>query len=174
MSYMCSTKQEPQMNKGSKPKYSERLAVREISKVSRPHDGCNNRTVNTQQDLSGWQTMYHIHGYHPWDHSATLRLTQSKERSPVKEVQRGLLWRNSYSSAGTTELLQGLWSLRNAPRAFSSGNLLDICCHLLNISVIIILQKRRRQALFRFFTDRYTGYFKINFSIQFFVLLFHY
>ena len=83
-------------------------AVREISTVSRLHDECNKCTVNTQQDLSEWWTMYQGHGYHPWDHSETLKLTHTWARTPVKEVQRGLLWRNRYSSEGSSELLQGL------------------------------------------------------------------
>ena len=91
-------------------RYSERPAVREISTVSRLHDGCKKRTVNTQQDLSQWRAMYHGHGDHPWDHSDTLKLTQTWERTPVQEVQRGLLWRNRNSLEGSTELLQGLWS----------------------------------------------------------------
>ena len=99
-------------------RYSERPAVREISALSRLHDGFNKYTVNTQKDLSEWRTMYHGHGYYPLDHSATLRLTQTREWTPVQEVKRWLLWRNRYSSGGTTELLQGLWSSRNAPRAF--------------------------------------------------------
>ena len=89
-------------------RYSERPAVKEISTVSPLHDGCNKRTVNTQQDLSEWRT---------------LKLTQTWERTPVQEVKRGLLWRNKYSSEGSSELLQGLWSSRNAPRVFSSGNI---------------------------------------------------
>ena len=91
-------------------RYSETPAIRRISKVSRLHHGCNKRAVNTQEDLSEWQTMYHGHGYHHGDHSDNLKLTQTWERTLVQEVQRGLLWRNRYSSGGTTELLQGLWS----------------------------------------------------------------
>ena len=86
------------------------------------HAGYNKGTVNIQKDLSEWQTMYDGHGYHPWDHSDTLRLTQTRQRTPVQEVQRGPLWRDRYSSGGTTELLQCLWSWSNAPRAFSCGN----------------------------------------------------
>ena len=61
----------------------------------------NRDTVNTQQDLSEWRTMYHGHGYHHCDYSVTLRFTQTRERTPLQEVQRGLLWRNRYSSGET-------------------------------------------------------------------------
>ena len=119
---MCSTKQGPQMSKGSEPKVFWKTCSREISTLSRLHNGCKKRTVNTQQDLSEWRTMYHGHGYLPWDHPDTLKLTQTWERTPVQEVKRGILWRNGYSSEASSELLQGLWSSRNAPRVFSSGN----------------------------------------------------
>ena len=116
-------------------RYSERPAVTEISKVSRLYDGCNKGTVNIQQDLSHWLTMYHVHGYHPWDHSATLRLTQTRERKPVQDVQRWLMWRNRYSSGGTT---------------VSRSLVVEKCPLSILIwqHMAIILQKRRRQALF--------------------------
>jgi len=124
-------------------RYSERPAVRQISEVSRLHDGCNKGAFNTQQDLSEWRTMYHGHGYHPWDHSATLRLTQTRERTPVQEVQRGLLWRNRYSS----ELLQGLWSQRNPPQHSNQAT-----CGNRDVKLLVehfsnnYLTERRRQA----------------------------
>jgi len=87
-------------------RYSERPAVRQICKVSRLHNGCNKGSVNTQQDLSEWRTMYHGHGYHTWDHSHTLKLTQTWERTPVQEVQRRLMWRSYFKAFDPREVPQ--------------------------------------------------------------------
>ena len=130
-------------------RYSERPAVGEICEASQLHDGCNKGNINTQQDLSECWTMYHRHSYPPWDNCGTLGTIETRERTPVQEVQRGLLkqefFRRSHWATSRSLIVQ-----KKCPKSILIWQHMAIMKSSLwlNISEIIILQKRRRQAIF--------------------------
>ena len=78
-------------------RYSEGPTVREIPKVSLLYDGRDKGTFNPEQDLPEWWTVHRGCGYQPSDYAVSFGGIQTRERTPLQEVHRELLWGNHYS-----------------------------------------------------------------------------